>query len=114
MCSWLPQRPHRRCRYRRRSDAAELAELFKLFGDPTRARILFGLLEGGELCVCSIAEVVGVTESKVSQHLRLLRAANVVGNRKEGRMVYYRLRDSQVRLMLDLARDHLVRPAAST
>ncbi len=88
-------------------EAAGLAELFRLLGDPTRVRILYALLEAGELCVCDIAEVVGATESKVSQAMRLLRGAGVVRNRRDGRNVYYRLDDAHVRLLLDLTREHL-------
>ncbi len=88
-------------------EAAELAEMFRLLGDPTRVRVLYALLEAGELCVCDIAAVVGVTESKVSQGMRLLRGAGVVRNRRDGRNVYYRLDDAHVRLLLDISRQHL-------
>ena len=87
--------------------ATDLAELFRLLGDPTRVRILYALLEAGELCVCDIAEVVETTDTKVSQALRLLRNAGVVRNRREGRNVYYRLHDGHVRLVLDLSREHV-------
>lgn len=88
-------------------EAVDLAELFRLLGDPTRVRILFALLEAGELCVCDIAAVVDTSETKVSQAMRLLRGAGVVRNRREGRNVYYRLDDSHVRMLLDLSREHL-------
>ena len=58
--------------------AGDLAEMFRLLGDPTRVRILFALLEAGELCVCDIAAVVETSETKVSQAMRLLRSAGVV------------------------------------
>ena len=88
------------------SEAADLAELFRLLGDQTRVRILYALLEGGELCVCDIAAAVGTTDTKVSQALRLLRAARVVRHRRAGRNVFYRLHDAHVRMLLDVTRAH--------
>lgn len=89
------------------ADATRLAELFKLLGDPTRARILYALLEAGEMCVCDISETVEVPESTVSHALRLLRTAGIVRNRRDGRMVHYSLDDAHVRLLLDLSLEHL-------
>jgi DNA-binding transcriptional ArsR family regulator len=88
-------------------ETADLADLFKLLGDPTRARLLCALLEAGELCVCDLAETVGVPESSVSHALRLLRTAGIVRNRRDGRVIYYRLDDAHVRLLLDLSLEHL-------
>lgn len=88
-------------------EAAVLAEVFKLLGDPTRTRLLYALLEAGELCVCDLAETVGVPESSVSHALRLLRTAGIVRNRRSGRMIYYSLADSHVRLLLDLSLEHI-------
>ncbi|MGH8999694.1 MAG: ArsR/SmtB family transcription factor [Acidimicrobiia bacterium] len=88
-------------------EAERLAGLFRLLGDRSRARMLFALAEAGELCVCDLAATVEVPETSVSQALRLLRAAGVVRARRDGRMVYYRLDDSHVRLLLDLSREHL-------
>lgn len=87
--------------------ARDLAELFRLLGDPTRVRILFALLEAGELCVCDLAAVVEASETKVSQALRLLRGAGVVRNRRDGRNVFYRLDDAHVRTLLDISREHV-------
>lgn len=87
--------------------AGDLAEMFRLLGDPTRVRILFALLEAGELCVCDIAAVVETTETKVSQAMRLLRSAGAVRNRRDGRNIFYRLDDAHVRMLLDLSREHL-------
>lgn len=87
-------------------EAAGLAELFRLLGDPTRVRILFALLEAGELCVCDVAAAVEVTETKVSQAMRLLRTAGVVRHRRAGRNVFYRLDDAHVRMVLDVTREH--------
>ena len=88
-------------------EASRLAELFKLLADPTRARLLHALLEGGELCVCDLAETVAVPESTVSHALRLLRTSGIVRNRRAGRMIYYALDDDHVRLLLDLSLQHL-------
>lgn len=88
-------------------EAGRLAELFKLLADPTRARLLHALLEGGELCVCDLAETIAVPESTVSHALRLLRTAGIVRNRRAGRMIYYALDDDHVRLLLDLSLQHL-------
>jgi len=88
-------------------EAGRLAEQFKLLADPTRTRLLFALLEAGELCVCDLAETIGVPESSVSHALRLLRTAGIVRNRRDGRMIYYSLDDSHVRLLLDLSLEHL-------
>ncbi|WCO67997.1 metalloregulator ArsR/SmtB family transcription factor [Iamia majanohamensis] len=88
-------------------DATRLAEGFKLLGDPNRVRILYALLEAGELCVCDLAAVAEVSETTVSHAMRLLRAAGIVRNRRDGRMIYYRLDDAHVRMLLDLSREHL-------
>lgn len=88
-------------------EAAGLADGFKLLGDPNRVRILYALLEAGELCVCDLAATVGVSETTVSHAMRLLRAAGIVRNRRDGRMIYYRLDDAHVRMLLDLSREHL-------
>ena len=88
-------------------EAQALADGFKLLGEPNRIRILYALLEAGELCVCDLAAVVGVSETVVSHSMRLLRGAGIVRNRRDGRMIYYRLDDAHVRLLLDLSREHL-------
>lgn len=88
-------------------EAQRLANQFKLLGDPTRMRLLYALLEAGELCVCDLAETIGVPESSVSHALRLLRTAGIVRNRRAGRVIYYSLDDSHVRLLLDLSLEHL-------
>lgn len=88
-------------------EAEALADGFKLLGDPNRVRILYALLEAGELCVCDLAATVDVSETAVSHAMRLLKAAGIVRNRRAGRMIYYRLDDAHVRLLLDLCREHL-------
>lgn len=88
-------------------EANEVALLFRLLGDPNRARMLYALLEAGELCVCDLAETVGASETTVSHALRLLRTAGVVRRRRAGRMIFYSLDDDHVRLLLGLTREHL-------
>lgn len=95
-------------------EAQRLADGFKLLGEPNRIRILYALLEAGELCVCDLAAVVGVTETVVSHSMRLLRAAGIVANRRDGRMIYYRLDDAHVRMLLDLSREHSAHHSGST
>lgn len=86
----------------------ELADgVFGLLADQNRLRILMSLLEGGELCVCDLAASTSTSESATSHALRLLRAHRVVKARRDGRMAYYSLSDSHVRLMLDLAMEHV-------
>jgi len=88
-------------------EAERLAALFRLLGDRSRARLLFALAEVGELCVCDLAAATEVPETSVSHALRLLRGAGVVRARRSGRVVYYRLDDAHVRLLLDVSRQHL-------
>ncbi|MEO3825136.1 metalloregulator ArsR/SmtB family transcription factor [Actinomadura sp. B10D3] len=85
----------------------EVAQVFGLLSDPGRLRVITALLEGGEMCVCDIAAACGHSESAVSHALRLLRANRVVRVRRAGRMAYYRLDDSHVRMLLDLALTHV-------
>lgn len=83
------------------------ARLFDLLGDPTRVRLLYALLDEGELHVGALAERADVSESAVSHALRLLRTATVVTSRRDGRSVHYRLDDEHVRDLLVVAREHL-------
>jgi DNA-binding transcriptional ArsR family regulator len=84
-----------------------LADWFKVLGDATRARILYAVLEAGELCVCDLAATVDVPESTVSHALRWLRGAGAVRARRSGKMMYYSLDDEHVRMLLDIGREHL-------
>ena len=84
----------------------DLAELFKVFGDSTRIRILSVLMEG-ELCVCDIATLLEMTLSAISHQLRILRAAKLVEARREGKTVFYRLADDHVRTILSLGIEHI-------
>ncbi|MBR3559970.1 MAG: winged helix-turn-helix transcriptional regulator [Oscillospiraceae bacterium] len=85
---------------------AELANLLKLFGDPTRARLLHAL-EMHELCVCDLAALLGVTKSAVSHQLKMLRLANLVKPRRDGQVVYYSLADDHVRAILEMGFEHI-------
>lgn len=85
----------------------EMAEIFRVLSDPGRVRLIFALLEGGELCVCDLAAVTGLTETACSHNLRLLRANRLVRYRKQGRNVYYSLDDAHIRLLLDVALAHV-------
>ncbi|GAA2041600.1 metalloregulator ArsR/SmtB family transcription factor [Terrabacter terrae] len=87
-------------------ELARVTSVFKLLGDPTRARLLYALLEAGELCVCDLAAATRTAETTVSQALRLLRTSSVVTGRRDGRNIYYRLSDAHVRLLLDVTRKH--------
>ncbi len=89
------------------SELEGLTGLFRLLGDATRARLLYALLEAGELCVCDLAASIDATETTVSQALRLLRTAGAVRARRSGRMMFYRLDDAHVRMLLDVSREHL-------
>ncbi|KWX03141.1 Transcriptional regulator [Carbonactinospora thermoautotrophica] len=88
-------------------EAEVLATQFRLLADPNRVRVLYALLEAGELCVCDLAATVRMSDTAVSHALRLLRVAGIVATRRAGRMVYYRLADAHVRMLLDLYREHL-------
>ncbi len=87
--------------------AAELAELFRAFSDPSRLRIISALTDQ-EMNVGSIAEAVGLTESATSHHLRGLRQMRLVRARKEGRQVYYCLDDEHVKELYQLGLHHIV------
>jgi DNA-binding transcriptional ArsR family regulator len=90
-----------------RDEAGRIADVFRLLGDPGRVRLLYALLEAGELCVCDLAATVEASETSVSQSLRLLRSARIVRARRDGRMMFYRLDDQHVRMLLDLCREHM-------
>jgi DNA-binding transcriptional ArsR family regulator len=88
-------------------ELGKLTDLFRLLGDPTRARILYALLAAEELCVCDIAATTHTAETTTSHALRLLRTAGVVSAQRVGRMMYYRLADGHVRMLLELTREHI-------
>lgn len=84
----------------------DLAELFKVFGDSTRIRILYVLFEA-EVCVCDIAEALHMTQPAISHQLRILKQAKLVKNRREGKSVYYSLADGHVRTIIAQGREHI-------
>lgn len=84
----------------------DLAELFKVFGDSTRIRILF-VLSSAEVCVCDLAEVLHMTQSAVSHQLKILKQAKLVRARREGKSVFYALADDHVRTIIAQGREHI-------
>lgn len=84
----------------------DLAELFKVFGDSTRIKILYALFEA-ELCVCDIAQLLGLTQSAVSHQLRVLKASRLVRPRREGKTVFYSLDDDHVRRIIAQGMEHI-------
>lgn len=84
----------------------DLAELFKVFGDTTRMKILY-VLFASELCVCDIAEILGMSQSAVSHQLRIIKQAKLIKNRREGKVVYYSLADDHVKTIIGMAKEHL-------
>lgn len=84
----------------------DLAELFKVFGDSTRIRILFVLFEA-EVCVCDLAEALNMTQSAVSHQLKILKQNKLVRSRREGKSVFYSLADGHVRTIIDQGMEHI-------
>ena len=84
----------------------DLADFFKVFADGTRVRILYAL-DGQELCVCHMAELLGMTVSAVSHQLRILRNADLVRTRREGKTVFYSLADDHVRMIIECGMEHI-------
>ena len=84
----------------------DLAELFKIFGDSTRIKILYVLFES-EMCVCDIAALLGTTQSSVSHHLRTLKQAKLVKYRRQGKTALYSLADTHVTTIIGQGMDHI-------
>ncbi|MGN0361899.1 MAG: ArsR/SmtB family transcription factor [Bilifractor sp.] len=84
----------------------DLAELFKIFGDSTRIRILFALFDS-ERSVGEIAEILNMTQSAVSHQLKILRQAKLVGARREGKQIFYFLADEHVHTIIRVGREHI-------
>lgn len=84
----------------------DLAELFKVFGDSTRIRILFVLFEA-EVCVCDLAEALQMTQSAVSHQLKILKQAKLVKNRRAGKSIFYSLADDHVRAIIGQGLEHI-------
>lgn len=84
----------------------DLAELFKVFGDSTRIRILYALFES-ELCVGDMAQLLGISQSAVSHQLKILKDAKLVRFRRDGKIIFYMLDDDHVRTMLSMGMEHV-------
>ena len=84
----------------------DLAELFKVFGDSTRIRILYVLFES-DVCVADIAEALNMTQSAISHQLRILKQAKLVSARREGKSVIYSLADDHVRTIIAQGQEHI-------
>lgn len=84
----------------------DLAELFKVFGDSTRIRILFVLFEA-EVCVCDLAEALNMTQSAISHQLKILKQNKLVKSRREGKSIFYSLADGHVRTIIDQGLEHI-------
>lgn len=87
--------------------ALDLAETFRLLSDPGRLRLIAALLAADELCVCDLSEATGLSQTACSHNLRLLRAQRLVRYRRQGRNVYYTLDDDHIRVLLDVALQHV-------
>lgn len=90
----------------REEELYDLAELFKVFGDSTRIKILFVLFES-EMCVCDIAEALSMTQSAVSHQLKVLKQAKLIKNRREGKSIFYSLADEHVRTIIAMGIEHI-------
>ena len=84
----------------------DLSELFKVFGDSTRIRILFVLFES-EVCVCDLAQALNMTQSAISHQLKILKQSKLVKSRREGKSVFYSLADSHVRTIISQGFEHI-------
>ncbi len=89
-----------------------LAETFRVLSDPGRLRLILALLEGGELCVCDLAAATDLSQTACSHNLRLLRSLRLVRYRRQGRNIYYAIDDGHIRLLLDVAIQHLAHEEA--
>lgn len=83
-----------------------LADIFRALGDATRAKIISSLLQQ-ELCTCDLAELISITESAVSQHLRVLRGLRLVKSRRQGKLVYHSLDDAHIAILLQVGLSHV-------
>ena len=86
---------------------SDLADLFKIFGDSTRIRILYVLFEA-EMCVCDIAALLGMTQSAISHQLKALKNARLVKSRRDGKTVFYSLADDHVKTIIDQGLEHIL------
>lgn len=84
----------------------DLADFYKVFGDATRIKILYVLLES-EMCVCDLAELLGMTQSAISHQLRVLKQMKLVKNRRDGKTVYYSLADGHIQSIISQGMEHI-------
>ena len=84
----------------------DLADLFKVFGDTTRIKIMYALYEG-EMCVCAISELLNMTQSAISHQLKTLKDANLVSARRDGKEIYYSLSDEHVKSIIAEGYEHI-------
>jgi len=84
----------------------DLGDLFKVFGDTTRIKIMYALYED-EMCVCAISELLGMTQSAISHQLKTLKDAELVASRREGKTIYYRLSDDHVKSIIAQGYEHI-------
>ena len=96
-----------RARLPEENNMQDLAELFKIFGDTTRIRILFVLFES-EMCVCDMAETLNMTQSAISHQLRLLKANGLIRARRQGKSVFYSLADDHVSTIMKQGWEHIM------
>ena len=88
-------------------ELSDLADLFKVFGDTTRIRILYTLSKS-ELCVCDLAEILNMTQSAVSHQLKVLKQVKLVRNRREGKQIIYSLDDGHVAGIINMGLEHIL------
>ena len=84
----------------------DLGDLFKVFGDTTRIKIMYALYEG-EMCVCAISELLNMTQSAISHQLKTLKDANLVSARRDGKEIYYSLSDDHVKSIIAEGYEHI-------
>lgn len=84
----------------------DLGDLFKVFGDTTRIKIMYALYEG-EMCVCAISELLNMTQSAISHQLKTLKDANLVSARRDGKEIYYSLSDEHVKSIIAEGYEHI-------
>ena len=87
-------------------DLYDLAEIFKVFGDSTRIKILYVLFES-EMCVCDIAQLLNMNQSAISHQLKILKQSRLVKSRREGKAVFYSLADGHVRTIINQGLEHI-------
>jgi DNA-binding transcriptional ArsR family regulator len=85
----------------------DLADLFKVFGDSTRVKILYALF-AAEMCVCDIAVLLGMTKSSISHQLRVLKQTRLVKNRRDGKIIYYSLDDEHIKNIFSQGLEHII------